>query len=209
MRPVGVTRRPSSSQGCPAFGKLEPGDVITAVDGTPTPTIADLRAPHEQASARRRRHVHGASWRADARREDEDHRHRRGQGPGRSSASALSRHSTSACRSSRAHQRRRCRRAVRRPRVRPRHPPGARPGRRVTATRSQRPENSSQTARRPGRRRQAEDDRCTRSACGRVSSCLLGRTHGKPASTPTAFGSSLWTLFHRRCAPWRHSAPTG
>jgi Lon-like protease len=43
MRPVGV-RATFVSQGAPAFGKLEPGDVITAVDGTPTPTLADLRA---------------------------------------------------------------------------------------------------------------------------------------------------------------------
>jgi len=43
MRPVGV-RATFVSPGTPAFGKLEPGDVITAVDGTPTPTVAGLRA---------------------------------------------------------------------------------------------------------------------------------------------------------------------
>lgn len=42
MRPVGV-RVTFVGQGLPAFGKLEPGDVIVAVDGTPTPTVGDLR----------------------------------------------------------------------------------------------------------------------------------------------------------------------
>lgn len=43
MRPVGV-RVTFVGQGLPAFGKLEPGDVVVAVDGTPTPTMRDLRA---------------------------------------------------------------------------------------------------------------------------------------------------------------------
>jgi PDZ domain-containing protein len=43
MRPVGV-RATFVTPGTPAFGKLEPGDVITAVDGTPTPTVEGLRA---------------------------------------------------------------------------------------------------------------------------------------------------------------------
>jgi PDZ domain-containing protein len=43
MRPVGV-RATYVGQGLPAFGKLDPGDVIVAVDGTPTATLSDLRA---------------------------------------------------------------------------------------------------------------------------------------------------------------------
>jgi PDZ domain-containing protein len=43
MRPVGV-RATFVSPGTPAFGKLEPGDVIVAVDGKPSPTLSDLRA---------------------------------------------------------------------------------------------------------------------------------------------------------------------
>jgi PDZ domain-containing protein len=43
MRPVGV-RVTFVWQGLPAFGKLEPGDVIVAVDGKPAPTASDLRA---------------------------------------------------------------------------------------------------------------------------------------------------------------------
>jgi PDZ domain-containing protein len=43
MRPVGV-RVTFVWQGLPAFGKLEPGDVIVAVDGKPAPTAVDLRA---------------------------------------------------------------------------------------------------------------------------------------------------------------------
>ena len=43
MRPVGV-RVTYVGDGLPAFGKLEPGDVIVAVDGTPTPALSDLRA---------------------------------------------------------------------------------------------------------------------------------------------------------------------
>jgi PDZ domain-containing protein len=43
MRTVGV-RVTYVGQGLPAFGKLEPGDVVVAVDGTPTPTLTDLRA---------------------------------------------------------------------------------------------------------------------------------------------------------------------
>ena len=43
MSPVGV-RATFVSPGTPAFGNLEPGDVVTAVDGTPTPTLAGLRA---------------------------------------------------------------------------------------------------------------------------------------------------------------------
>jgi PDZ domain-containing protein len=43
MRAVGV-RATLVGQGLPAFGKLEPGDVIIAVDGTATPTVGDLRA---------------------------------------------------------------------------------------------------------------------------------------------------------------------
>jgi PDZ domain-containing protein len=43
MRPIGV-RATYVGQGLPAFGKLEPGDVVVAVDGTPTPTLSDLRA---------------------------------------------------------------------------------------------------------------------------------------------------------------------
>jgi PDZ domain-containing protein len=43
MRPVGV-RATYVAEGLPAFGKLEPGDVIVAVDGTQTPTLSDLRA---------------------------------------------------------------------------------------------------------------------------------------------------------------------
>jgi PDZ domain-containing protein len=42
MRPVGV-RVTYVWQGLPAFGKLEPGDVILAVDGKPAPTASDLR----------------------------------------------------------------------------------------------------------------------------------------------------------------------
>jgi Lon-like protease len=43
MRPVGV-RATYVSTGFPAFGKLEPGDVIVAIDGKPTPALSDLRA---------------------------------------------------------------------------------------------------------------------------------------------------------------------
>jgi PDZ domain-containing protein len=42
MRAVGV-RVTAVFQGLPAFGKLEPGDVVVAVDGTPTPTVSGLR----------------------------------------------------------------------------------------------------------------------------------------------------------------------
>jgi PDZ domain-containing protein len=41
MRPVGV-RVSEVGQGLPAFGKLEPGDVIVAVDGKPVRTLRDL-----------------------------------------------------------------------------------------------------------------------------------------------------------------------
>ena len=53
MRAVGV-RVTSVGQGLPAFGKLEPGDVIVAVDGTPTAHDQRLR-PDDRASRRRRR----------------------------------------------------------------------------------------------------------------------------------------------------------
>jgi Lon-like protease len=43
MRPVGV-RVTYVGQGFPAFGKLEPGDVVVAVDGTPTMTASELKA---------------------------------------------------------------------------------------------------------------------------------------------------------------------
>jgi PDZ domain-containing protein len=43
MRSVGV-RVTLVGQGFPAFGKLEPGDVIVAVDGTPTLTASELKA---------------------------------------------------------------------------------------------------------------------------------------------------------------------
>ncbi len=43
MRPVGV-RVTYVGQGLPAFGKLEPGDVIVAVDGTPAVSLNALRA---------------------------------------------------------------------------------------------------------------------------------------------------------------------
>jgi PDZ domain-containing protein len=42
LRPVGV-RVTYVAQGLPAFGKLEPGDVVVAVDGRPTTTTLDLR----------------------------------------------------------------------------------------------------------------------------------------------------------------------
>jgi PDZ domain-containing protein len=41
MRPVGV-RVTAVGQGLPAFGKLQPGDVIVAVDGKPVHTLSDL-----------------------------------------------------------------------------------------------------------------------------------------------------------------------
>jgi PDZ domain-containing protein len=43
MQPVGA-RVTYVGQGLPAFGKLEPGDVIVAVDGTPVATVSELRA---------------------------------------------------------------------------------------------------------------------------------------------------------------------
>ncbi len=43
MRPVGV-RVTYVGPGLPAFGKLEPGDVIVAIDGKPAPTLSDLHA---------------------------------------------------------------------------------------------------------------------------------------------------------------------
>jgi PDZ domain-containing protein len=42
MRAVGV-RVTAVFPGLPAFGKLEPGDMVVAVDGTPAPTVNDLR----------------------------------------------------------------------------------------------------------------------------------------------------------------------
>jgi PDZ domain-containing protein len=43
MRPVGV-RVTYVGQGLPAFGKLQPGDVIVAIDGATVATVSDLRA---------------------------------------------------------------------------------------------------------------------------------------------------------------------
>jgi PDZ domain-containing protein len=43
MRPVGV-RVTTVFEGLPAFGKLEPGDVVVAIDGKPALTVSDLRA---------------------------------------------------------------------------------------------------------------------------------------------------------------------
>jgi Lon-like protease len=43
MRPVGV-RITSVGEGLPAFGKLLPGDVLVAVDGTPVRTLQDVTA---------------------------------------------------------------------------------------------------------------------------------------------------------------------
>jgi PDZ domain-containing protein len=43
LRPVGV-RVTATFQGLPAFGKLQPGDVIVALNGKPALTLSDLRA---------------------------------------------------------------------------------------------------------------------------------------------------------------------
>ena len=91
-------RRPSSSTGKPAVGKLEPDDVIVAVNGTPRHGPKDVFTRDAEARGRRRRHFtvrRGKQTLVTRSRRSPPTRAR----AGRSSACSSSRRSTSTCRS--------------------------------------------------------------------------------------------------------------
>ena len=164
-----------------AVGKLQPSDVIVAVNGVPTPTIARLRAQLAKREARRHRDARDRARRAAP--------HRRASR--RSPTTANKKRAIVGFSPAQAadiklplqgpDRRRQRRRPVGRPRVRARGDGGARPATSTAATASPRPGRSSSTA--PSRRSAASSRR--RSACARrrrtSSSCLWGQRRGGAA----------------------------
>ena len=73
----------------PAAGKLEPDDVITAIDGNRVRDPRDVFTEMSERSDRRHRALHGAARQADARRAAQDRALADAAAPRRSSASSL------------------------------------------------------------------------------------------------------------------------